>query len=123
MSAQFEGYDAGVINSTPPFTTAPPDASGGRGSYLGSILDTLTNGINAFAQAKISSEISKSLGYGLASVDDEGNVVYRGAPGSDAPAQISPTYAAKSFFGSTAGILTIAGVAVGIIILVAVTKD
>jgi hypothetical protein len=112
--------DAGVINSTPPFVSAPPDATGGRGSFLGNVLDTLTNGINAFAQAKISSEITKSLGQGIATVDDEGNVVYRAAPAADAPAQISPKYAAKSFFGSTAGILTIAGVAVGVVILFAV---
>lgn len=111
-------YDAGVINNTPPFTEAPPDASGGRGSYLGSIVDTLTNGINAFAQAKISAEISKSLGVGLATVDDEGNVVYRGAPGSNAPAQVSPAYAAKSLFSSPVGIIGLVAV-VGLVVYAA----
>lgn len=111
MYDDFDGYDAGVINNTPPFTTAPPDATGGRGSFLAPLLDTLTQGINAFAQAKISQEISKNLGMGLATVDDEGNVVYRAAQGSNAPAQVSPTYAAKSFFSSPFGVVAIAAVA------------
>lgn len=114
-------FDAGVVNNTPPFTTAPPDASGGGGSFLNSLLGTLTNGIDAFAQAKISQTIGNSLGQGLATVDDEGNVVYRAAPGANSPAQISPTYAAKSFFASPIGILAIVAVA-GLVVFAVVKK-
>ena len=114
--------DAGVTNDTPPYTTAPPDGSGGAGSFLPGLLNTLTNGLNTLANAKISEEIGKTLGQsGLAYVDDNGNVVYRGAPATPAPVQVSPSYAAKSFFSSQAGILTIAGVA-AVILFLAVRK-
>lgn len=115
--------DGGVVNATKPFTTAPPDASGGTGSFLRGTLDLLTNGINALASAKLNTEVSKLLGTGLATVDDEGNVVYKASPANDAPVQIAPKYAAKSFFGSTAGLLTLAGVGIGIIVLVVALKD
>lgn len=114
------GYDGGVINSTPPYTTAPPDASGGAGSFINSLLGTLTNGIDQYAQAKISKTIGDTLGYGLATVDDNGNVVYKGSPANSAPAQISPVYAAKSFFTSVPGMLALAGV--GVLIVLAIRK-
>lgn len=115
--------DGGVINGTGPLTTAPPDPTGGGGSFLRSLLPTLTDGINALASAKINTEVGKILGTGLATVDDEGNVVYKGAPGTPGKAQIAPAYAAKSFFGSTAGLLTLAGVGIGIIVLAVALKD
>jgi hypothetical protein len=114
--------DAGVVNATGPTTTAPPDATGGKGSFLDGLLDTLTNGVNAYAQAEISKNIGGTLGQGLATVDEYGNVTYRGTPARPAPIQIAPAYAAKSFFTSTAGLLTIGGVALGVILLVALKK-
>lgn len=117
----YRSFDAGVSNNTPPFTTAPPDASGGGGSFLPGLLDTLLNGVNAVVQTETSKYIGDRLGGGLASVDEYGNVVYRGSPGSQAPAQIAPAYAAKSFFSSTPGIITIVAV-VGILAF-AVLKD
>lgn len=109
----------GVANGTPPFIDVPPDASGGAGSYLDSIVGTLTGGFNALANIKINEYIGKSLQGGLASVDANGRVVYKAAAGQQAPATIAPSYAAKSFFGSTAGILTVAGIALGLVFLVA----
>lgn len=113
-------YDGGVTNSTAPYTTAPPDPSGGAGSFLAALLPTLTNGINALAQAKISKSIGDTLGQGLATVDDNGNVVYKGSPANSAPAQISPVYAAKSFFTSVPGLIALGGVAV--LIFLAIRK-
>lgn len=116
--------DAGVINSTPPFTTAPPDASGGRGSFLEGLLDTLTSGVNAFAQAKISETIGKNLQSGLLSVDDQGHIVYKAAPSvTAADAAKDTTQAPVSFFKTTPGIVTliVAGLA-GVAVLVAVAR-
>jgi hypothetical protein len=73
-------FDGGVLNDTGPFTTAPPDASGGSGSFLGGLLNTLTNGVNALASSRINEAVARSLGGGIASVDDAGNVTYRAAP-------------------------------------------
>lgn len=115
-----ESYDGGVTNDTPPFTTAPPDASGGAGSFLPQLLGTLTNGISQIAAAKISANVRDTLGYGLATVDANGQVVYKGSPATPSPAQISPVYAAKSFFGSVAGMITLAGV--GVLIVLAMRK-
>lgn len=107
----------GIVNGTPPYVADPPDASGGAGSYLTSILGTLTGGFNALTNAKINEYIGHTLQGGLATVDANGNVVYKAAPGNTAQAAIAPSYAAKSFFGSTAGILTVAGVALLVVVL------
>jgi len=53
----YEGYNTdtsagdsgGVINASNPITTTAPDASGGNGSFLGVLQNTLTNGLNSGA--------------------------------------------------------------------------
>lgn len=118
----FDSYDvpadAGVTNSTGPFTTAPADATGGSGSFLQALLPTLTNGVNAALNYELEKNFGLGSNSGLAAVDADGNLVYKGAPGDQA-VNIAPSYAAKSFFSSTAGLLTIAIVGGALIWLVA----
>jgi hypothetical protein len=73
-------YDTGVTNSTPPVTTAPPDASGGSGSFLPGLLNTLTNGLNAVLAAKLNDKFGEGIAAGLATVDAQGNLVYKATP-------------------------------------------
>lgn len=73
-------YDTGVVNSTPPVTTAPPDASGGFGSFLSGLLPTLTNGLNATLAAELNQNFGQGIAAGLATVDANGNLTYKATP-------------------------------------------
>lgn len=88
--------DDGVLNDTPPFTTAPPDATGGTGSFLPRILDTLVNGVNAYASARLNEQVARSLGGGIASVNADGTVQYRAAPANTVAN--SASVATQTFF-------------------------
>jgi hypothetical protein len=73
-------WDAGVTNATGPVNTAPPDVSGGAGSFLSALLPTLTNGINATLAAELNANFGQGVGAGLATVDANGNVTYKATP-------------------------------------------
>lgn len=73
-------YDTGVTNSTPPVTTAPPDSSGGAGSFLSGLLPTLTNGLNATLAAELNQNFGQGIAAGLATVDANGNLTYKATP-------------------------------------------
>lgn len=74
------GFDSGAVNSTGPTTTAPPDASGGSGSFLYALLPTLTNGLNATLAANLNDKFGQGISSGLATVDANGNLTYRATP-------------------------------------------
>ncbi len=114
---QYDGYDYGVTNSTPPVTTAPPDASGGRGSFLPELLNTLTNGINATLAAKLNDKFGEGISSGLATVDSNGNLVYRATP---APTPTSNQVIASQAIRSPA--LLIGGVAVLLVLVIALHR-
>jgi hypothetical protein len=81
MSADYTyGGDYGVGNSTPPITTDAPDASGGGGSFLQELLPVLTNGLNATLAAKLNDRYGEGISSGLATVDQNGNLVYKATP-------------------------------------------
>lgn len=98
----FDG-DGGVTNDTEPFVSAPPDASGGTGSFLASLVPTLTNGLNA----TINSELLNALGRGgnLYTVDANGNVVPKAAASANNAAYRAAVYPAQSPFKSPTFIL------------------
>jgi hypothetical protein len=73
-------FDAGVTNSTGPSTTAPPDASGGSGSYLPAFLGVATNGLNAILAANLNDKFGQGIASGLATVDANGNLQYKATP-------------------------------------------
>lgn len=75
-----DSYDAGVTNASAPVTTAPPDASGGAGSFLSGLLPTLTGGLNATLAAAINDKFAQGLSTGLATTDANGNLVYKATP-------------------------------------------
>jgi hypothetical protein len=74
------GGDYGVNNATPPLTTDAPDASGGAGSFLKSLLPVLTQGVQATLAAKINDKYGEGISSGLATVDANGNLVYKATP-------------------------------------------
>ncbi len=69
--------DGGVVNSEGPYTSAAPDASGGTGSFLTSLIPTLTNGLNATINAKLLSSLGQNSQ--LYTVDINGNLVPKSA--------------------------------------------
>lgn len=75
-----DSYDTGVVNSTGPVTTAPPDSSGGAGSFLSGLLPTLTNGLNATLAAELNQNFGQGIAAGLATVDANGNLTYKATP-------------------------------------------
>lgn len=119
-----QSADAGVINATAPFTTAPPDASGGKGSFLPGLLNTLTSGINALANVKINEAVAKSLGGGLAAVNADGSVTYKAAQANNAKSPSSKEEAqAMSFFErNKTAVMTVGAVLIGGVILIAVLR-
>lgn len=102
--------DGGVLNDTPPFTTAPPDATGGSGSFLPNILNTLASGINAFAMAQANQQVARSLGGGIAAVNADGSVTYRAAPANTVGT--SARVATQSFFQQYGAIVMLGAAAV-----------
>jgi hypothetical protein len=117
MSLYDDGLlDDGVLNDTPPFTSAPPDASGGTGSFLPNLLDTLTNGINAYASVALNQSVARSLGGGVASVNADGTVTYRGAPANTVGR--SASVATQTFFQKYGAVAILAGVAVLAIVVI-----
>lgn len=74
------GGDYGVGNNTPPLTTAAPDASGGAGSFLQSLLPVLTQGVQATLAARLNDKYGEGISSGLATVDANGNLVYKATP-------------------------------------------
>lgn len=74
------GGDFGVANATPPLTTDAPDASGGSGSFLKSLLPVLTQGVQATLAAKLNDKYGEGISSGLATVDANGNLVYKATP-------------------------------------------
>jgi hypothetical protein len=74
------GGDYGVGNATPPLTVDAPDASGGRGSFLQSLLPVLTQGVQATLAAKLNDKYGEGISSGLATVDANGNLVYKATP-------------------------------------------
>jgi hypothetical protein len=74
------GGDYGVGNATAPLTTDAPDASGGAGSFLASLLPVLTQGVQATVAAKLNDKYGEGISSGLATVDANGNLVYKATP-------------------------------------------
>lgn len=106
--------DSGVSNSTFPVTTAPPDASGGGGSFLQSLLPTLTSGLSATLAAELNANLGAGLQTGLASVDANGNLVYKATPAQT----VTPTQVATAnAISSLPMILLIGGIAVAALLL------
>lgn len=105
-------YDAGVVNGTGPTTTAPPDASGGGGSFLSALLPTLTSGLSAVTAAEINKNLGAGLSSGLATVDANGNLTYSATPQpTPTAAQVVQSQALSSpvlLFGIIGAVLVLA---------------
>ena len=70
---------SGVIPNTGPTTTAAPDASGGSGSFLSTLQNTLTNGISTLLSEKISAGLALTTASDLKSVNSAGQVTPKAA--------------------------------------------
>lgn len=79
-SAQGSTDYSGAVNSSGPVVDTPPDASGGTGSFLSSLQDTLTNGINTIVSEKISNALSLQNARDLQAVNAVGQVAPKAAP-------------------------------------------
>lgn len=110
-------FDTGVTNGTGPVTTAPPDASGGGGSFLSGLLPTLTNGLNATLAAELNDKFGQGIASGLATVDANGNLTYKATP---APVPTPAQVASANAISSLPMILLLAGGA--IVLLLALRK-
>jgi hypothetical protein len=110
-------FDTGVANATGPIASAPPDASGGAGSFLSGLLPTLTNGLNAVLAANLNDKFGEGIASGLATVDANGNLVYKATP-----APIPTTGQVLSSQALSSPVLLIGGVAVALILVIALTK-
>lgn len=107
-------YDTGVVNSTGPVTTAPPDASGGAGSFLAGLLPTLTNGLNATLAAELNQNFGQGIAAGLATVDANGNLTYKATP---ATVPTSGAVLASQALGSPVIIFAVLGVVALVLLL------
>jgi hypothetical protein len=110
-------FDTGVTNSTRPVATAPPDASGGAGSFLSGLLPTLTNGLNAVLAANLNDKFGEGIASGLATVDANGNLVYKATPAPiPTPGQVVASQALSS------PVLLIGSVALAFVLVLALVK-
>lgn len=96
----------GSVNAAAPVTTAAADASGGNGSFLGVLQNTLTQGLN--------DDVISGTDYGLGSLTGllTGNTEGEAAPES------APTTAANAQGTSTSTLLLYGGIAVGVILVI-----
>ncbi len=115
--------DGGTVNASSPLTL-PPDASGGNGSFLASLLPTLTNGVSA----TINSALVSSLGQNssLYTVDAYGNLVPKAAAAANNAAytaQVAPSTSPLSgIFSSKTTLYVLGGIAALIIFAAAMKK-
>lgn len=71
---------SGAVNSSEPVVSSPPDASGGNGSFLSGLQDTLTNGINTLLSERISNALSLQNARDLQAVNAVGKPAPKAAP-------------------------------------------
>lgn len=79
--SDFGGSDLGVTNNTGSFVDAPPDASGGSGSFLDSLIPTLTQGLSAGLNTAVLNTLGGNSS--LYTVDANGNLVPKAAAGAN----------------------------------------
>lgn len=118
--AGFFSGDGGAANNTPAYVSAPPDASGGSGSFLDALVPTLTNGLNATLNSTLLSALGGNSS--LYSVDAYGNLVPKAAAGTNNAvyrAQNAPTGIVGNISPVAIGAI---GVAVLFLVIVLVKK-
>jgi len=99
---------SGVIPNTGPTTTAAPDASGGSGSFLKNLQNTLTNGISTLLTEKISAGLALTTASDLRSVNAAG--------------QVTPKAAQQTSGVSTQTMLLIGGGALALVLVLALAR-
>lgn len=110
-------FDTGVTNGTGPVATAPPDVSGGAGSFLSGLLPTLTNGLNAVLAANLNDKFGEGIASGLATVDANGNLVYKATP---APTPTAGQVVASQALSSP--VLLIGGIALALVLVLTLAR-
>lgn len=114
--------DGGTVNASSPLTLAP-DASGGNGSFLSSLLPTLTNGVSATLNSALVSALGNNSG--LYTVDAYGNLVPKAAAAANNAAyvaQVAPVASPISTALKSPATLLVLGGAALLLILLAVKR-
>lgn len=109
----------GVANSSSPLTL-PPDATGGNGSFLTSLIPTLTNGVSATINTALLSSLGQNSN--LYTVDAYGNLVPKAAAAANNYAYNASIVPSTSPLTSKTALYVVGGLIVLLVILAATKK-